>query len=54
MEGTESIYFWSPSMQWDTARVVTPQLPDDFYDEQKPLSGRAHEDPKTVDMIFMI
>jgi len=38
VEGTESVYFWSPFMAWDTARVVTPQLPPDFYDErQKPL-----------------
>eukprot|EP00913_Durusdinium_trenchii_P002496 g2308.t1 len=25
------------SMAWDTARVVTPQLPADYFDEQKPL-----------------
>jgi len=38
VEGTESVYFWSPFMAWETARVVTPQLPADFYDErQKPL-----------------
>lgn len=37
VEGTESVYFWSPSMAWDTARVVTPQLPADYFDEQKPL-----------------
>ncbi|CAL1152085.1 unnamed protein product, partial [Cladocopium goreaui] len=37
VEGTESVYFWSPSMAWETARVVTPQLPPDYFDEGKPL-----------------
>ena len=37
VEGTESVYFWSPSMSWDSARIVTPQLPADYYDEGKPL-----------------
>eukprot|EP00931_Biecheleriopsis_adriatica_P036422 TRINITY_DN20985_c0_g1_i1.p1 TRINITY_DN20985_c0_g1~~TRINITY_DN20985_c0_g1_i1.p1 ORF type:complete len:1755 (-),score=434.04 TRINITY_DN20985_c0_g1_i1:113-4855(-) len=38
VEGTESVYFWSPNMSWETPRMVTPQLPSDFFDEMgKPL-----------------
>ncbi|CAJ1330328.1 unnamed protein product [Effrenium voratum] len=36
VEGTESVYFWSPTMAWES-RMVTPQLPADFFEHQKPL-----------------
>mmetsp|Transcript_22098 Transcript_22098/g.39639 ORF Transcript_22098/g.39639 Transcript_22098/m.39639 type:complete len:1788 (+) Transcript_22098:67-5430(+) len=33
VEGTESVYFWSPTVAWDVTRQVTPVLPPDFSDE---------------------
>eukprot|EP00930_Biecheleria_cincta_P025948 TRINITY_DN18387_c0_g1_i1.p1 TRINITY_DN18387_c0_g1~~TRINITY_DN18387_c0_g1_i1.p1 ORF type:complete len:1789 (-),score=368.82 TRINITY_DN18387_c0_g1_i1:574-5940(-) len=33
-EGTESVYFWSPTVSWDVPRIITPNLPPDFFDER--------------------
>ncbi|CAE8597300.1 unnamed protein product, partial [Polarella glacialis] len=33
VEGTESVYFWSPSVVLDAPRSVTPTLPGDCYDQ---------------------
>lgn len=31
VEGTESIYFWSPTVSWDEPKKVTPELPPETY-----------------------
>lgn len=33
-EGTESVYFWSPTVSWDVPRIITPHLAPDFCDER--------------------